>query len=78
MARLEASHDRLAEHLAVHESKPWHVSFEPMNAELLKRVDRIESMLLSIGRWMLGSMFTIIGVLTGIAVIAFRILETKP
>jgi hypothetical protein len=77
MARLEASQMKIIEHLATHESRPWHLSFEPMNVDLVRRIERVEMLILSVGRWMIGVLFSILGALGAILVVAWRILDTK-
>lgn len=77
-ARLEAAQDRILERLSLHEQRPWHVSFDPFNQEMMRRVDRLENIVISIGRWMIGALLAILGALGAILAVAWRILETKP
>lgn len=78
MARLEAAQDRMLERLSLHESRPWHVSFDPWNAEMMRRVDRLEGVVISIGRWTIGALLAILAALGAILTVAWRILEAKP
>ena len=70
----EETRDMLARHL----EQPWHLSFTPQQADMQKRMERIESTLIGIGRWTIGALFLIVGVLAAILGVAWKILETKP
>jgi len=78
MARLEAAQDRIFDQMRQHEQQPWHISFQPMNAQLERRLDRLENLVMSVARWMIGVLLAILASLGAILVVAWRILEGKP
>ena len=78
LARLESSLDRIAERLSSHETQPWHVSYKPMQNDLMKRLDRLENVVISMGKWVIGILAGILAAISAILVVAWRILESKP
>jgi hypothetical protein len=78
LARMELVVHGIEQRLAEHSAQPWHTSFTPMQADVLKRLDRMENTFLGVAKWMIGALFLIVGVLAAILGVAWRILETKP
>ena len=78
LARLENAIAKLSDRLAVHEIAPWHASYKPMNDEMLKRLDRLEGVVISMGKWAIGMLAGILAALGAILAVAWRILESKP
>ncbi len=78
LARNERDIDQVRADLAHHAETPWHTGFTPINADMIKRLERMETLLLSIGKWVIGILAGILTAISAILVVAWRILEAKP
>ena len=78
LARLELAVTKLTDRVSDHESQPWHVSFKPMQDELMRRIDRLEGVVIGMGRWVIGILAGILTAISAILVVAWKILEAKP
>ncbi len=70
--------DRLAERVSEHEANPWHASYTTMNTDIIKRVDRLENLVLTMGKWVITLLVGMLIAISSILFVAWRILETKP
>ena len=78
LERLEESIKRIDAHVAAHESQPMHAGMALINQQVMVRLDRLEGLVLSVGKWVIAMLIAILSALAAILGIAYNILLKPP
>lgn len=78
LARMEQAIDSVEGRLAAHAERPYHTSYDELHRQVMERLCRIEAFIMSAGKWMILSLFLIVGVTVAILGVVWKILEAKP
>lgn len=78
LARLQNDIDKMSEKAAEHAALPMHTGFTLPNAEIFRRLDRLEGGFLKIGGAVIALLIGILGSLVWILLVAEKLLQTKP
>ena len=78
LERLESSILRIDAHIAAHETQPMHAGMAMINTQVMSRLDRLEGLVLSVGKWVIATLIAILSALAAILGIAYNILLKPP